>query len=648
MKTRPAYRPEIDGLRAIAVIAVIIYHAEFVLGKTAMLPGGFLGVDVFFVLSGYLITRLILAELANKSFSFSSFYMRRARRLLPILFLVIASCLVVGWFIMMPPAFAELSGSAFTAMFFGANFWFWLEDDYWASASQIKPLLHTWSLAVEEQFYLIFPPLLIALHRWARRYILVIFAGLAVLSFAIAVYSAAAQPKFGFYLLPARFWEILCGALLAILPQRTSQMPQAFANFCALTGLALIGASFALLSNTTPHPSYPAIAAVAGTMLVVWHARPGTQIAKLLSFSPLVYIGLLSYSLYLWHFPAFAFGRIINPDPSIAEKLLWLAGAVLISIFGYHLVENPMRRRQITPRALLPIFAGCALAISIPSMVIFSTGGAPHRLGLSAADTGRDEFVNAGKSCHEYKEPCTNMGTRTDGPHFVLVGDSLAGALSGSLASRLLKYGRYSQFTTGACPHIVGLTIDTRPENFNKYCQKLAAEFRNFVLNNSDLTIIHLAHYNFWLGGDETAPGAKVSAVGADPSQFIREALMEWRRNGHRVIFVLQPPEFPHNFDAPYLGLDKAKSLLELRYPDEPVQAAIERSAPVKEMLAPIENPDFFVFDSLPIFCTDDKCRAVAEQKILYTDGQHLSVNGSRLFADAFVDWLASTIPSQE
>ena len=225
------YRPEIDGLRAIAVFAVILYHAEFNFGSYNPFKGGFIGVDVFFVISGYLITSILLREMSEGKFNFTRFYERRARRILPALFTVMSASLPFAYYTMLPKAVIEYAGSILSVLAFGSNIWFWREDSYWAAPSALKPFLHTWSLSVEEQFYVFFPIILLLLYKFAQRYITAIFAFGFLFSLLLSHFGSAYFPKATFFLLPTRAWELLAGVVLAKIEIEEGRMGRPFLDF---------------------------------------------------------------------------------------------------------------------------------------------------------------------------------------------------------------------------------------------------------------------------------------------------------------------------------------------------------------------------------------------------------------------------------
>ena len=291
-------RPEIDGLRAIAVVPVILFHAGLTL-----LPGGYVGVDVFFVISGYLITGLLLLDLDAGRYSLAQFYERRARRILPALFVVVAVTLPLGFAVMLPGQFRDLSESVVTVILFLSNLYFLTQIDYFAPDAALQPLLHTWSLAVEGQFYLAFPALLALLWRAGRGRTIWVLAGLALASLALADWGGRENPARSFFFTGTRIWELLAGSLAAIAGHGRVLRGN---DRAAMAGLAMIAASMLLFDPSTPVPGLPALLPVSGTIAVLCFATAGTRTARLLSWHPVVVVGLVSYSAYLWHHPLFA------------------------------------------------------------------------------------------------------------------------------------------------------------------------------------------------------------------------------------------------------------------------------------------------------------------------------------------------------
>ncbi len=332
------YRREIDGLRAGAVLPVILFHAGF-----SIFSGGYVGVDVFFVISGYLITSIIIGDLRNGRFTIAGFYERRARRILPALFFVMLCCIPFAWTLMLPAQLADFTKSLIAVSLFGSNILFGGQDGYFGPEAQ--PLLHTWSLAVEEQYYIVFPLLLMGLWRYRRNRILTVIIALAALSLLVAELGWRINPKANFYFTPSRIWELLAGALCAFAP---APRPGLRSNLLSGLGLALIVGAILHFDESLPFPSLYTVIPVAGSALIILFAAEQTWTARLLSIRPLVGIGLISYSAYLWHQPLFAFARLSSVEPPGTVLLLSLAAASLaLAYLSWRFVEQPFRRGPV-------------------------------------------------------------------------------------------------------------------------------------------------------------------------------------------------------------------------------------------------------------------------------------------------------------
>lgn len=365
------YRREIDGLRAIAVLPVILFHAG-----VPGVPGGFFGVDIFFVISGYLITTIIIEQIGQGTFSILSFYERRARRILPALFLVVGVCIPAAWHWMTPLELRAFAGSVVSILFFSSNILFYREHGYFEAASELKPLLHTWSLAVEEQFYLFFPPVILLLARLGWRWTSIAVVGAAAVSLTLAAMFATTHPAAAFFLLPARAWELLAGAIVALALRRPmtatllSAVPRPGREAMTLLGLALIAHAVLGYDPADPFPALTAAYPVAGACLVILFAAPAvagapsTFGARLLSVGPMVGIGLISYSLYLWHQPLLAFTRIATDTPLGLEVRLGLVAATIgLAYFTWRFVERPFRDAGKVPPPMIWRTAGALAGI---------------------------------------------------------------------------------------------------------------------------------------------------------------------------------------------------------------------------------------------------------------------------------------------
>ncbi len=359
------YRAEIDGLRALAVIPVIFFHAGF-----EFFGGGFIGVDVFFVISGYLITSIIISEMSEQGFSLINFYERRARRLIPALFFVMAVCIPFSYALLIPSDLKNFGQSLIAVSTFSSNILFWIESGYFDSAAELKPLLHTWSLAIEEQYYLLFPIFIILTWRLGIRWIIILLFFIFILSLGLANWGAFNKPSASFYLLPTRGWELLIGVFIAFYLKYNSGFKSHSTNqIISMLGILMIIYSIITFDHSTPFPSFYALIPTIGTAFLIFSATPKTIVYKVLSQKFIVGVGLISYSTYLWHQPILAFAR----HKSFEEMTsLALFGLCILSFFtgwlSWRFVEKPFRHSNKISRSY--VFKG-----TITGIIIFSSIG---------------------------------------------------------------------------------------------------------------------------------------------------------------------------------------------------------------------------------------------------------------------------------
>lgn len=394
------YRREIDGLRALAVLPVIFFHAGF-----DAFSGGFVGVDVFFVISGYLITSIILAEMQAGTFSLVKFYERRVRRILPALFFVMAICLPLAWVWLLPSDMKDFSSSLMAVSTFSSNILFWKESGYFDSAAELKPLLHTWSLAVEEQYYVLFPLFLMLTWRFGQRWVVGLLIVVAIISLSVAEWKVFVAPMTTFFLLPTRGWELLLGAFIAFyLIKRNIEDPHRHvAAMCSFAGLAMILYAVFFFNSKTPVPGIYALIPTIGAALIILYATPQTLTGKILGSRLFVSIGLVSYSAYLWHQPLFAFARHASlTEPSVPLLILLSISSLILAYFSWRFVEQPFRRKGYISRKAVFVFAISTSLLFIGlGLLGYSTQGFESRYdesdrylgGIRKADAG--EYVGA-------------------------------------------------------------------------------------------------------------------------------------------------------------------------------------------------------------------------------------------------------------
>jgi peptidoglycan/LPS O-acetylase OafA/YrhL len=387
------YRSEVDGLRAVAVAPVVLFHGGF-----AAFSGGFVGVDVFFVISGYLITTIVLRDIAAGTFSIARFYERRIRRILPALFLVMAACIPPAWFLLAPNDMADFAESIAAVLACSSNILFWSESGYFDTAGELKPLLHTWSLAVEEQYYILFPPLLALLARFGHRAVQGTLALFATASLALAQWGACAQPDAAFFLLPTRAWELLVGALVAVHaarhgPPAVSSVGSTIAGFA---GLAMIVAAVFGFDPSTPTPGFSTLLPTLGAALVIRFSHSAGGVGRLLSFGPVVGLGVISYSVYLWHQPLFAFAKHMSLDaPGAAVRAALSLTAVVLGYLSWRYVEQPFRDRTLVGRSTLLRCGAAAAAILLGfGLAGFASHGFPDRGRFSRPVIASYDFDN--------------------------------------------------------------------------------------------------------------------------------------------------------------------------------------------------------------------------------------------------------------
>jgi len=431
------HRPEIDGLRAIAVLVVALYHGG--LGFS----GGYVGVDVFFVISGYLITSLIWKDLEAGTFTFSHFWERRARRIVPAMVVVVAATIAIGCIFLFPVDLQSLGRATASQSIFAANFNYWQEAGYFGGAAEEKPLVHTWSLAVEEQFYLFMPFIAWGAFRGrrtrTRRGAMALFSGLLALSLGLGVYGVSRFPSAAFYLLPTRAWELLSGAVLALAPPAIGFLrSRLLKESAALLGLASILVASLAYTPSTRFPGAAALLPCAGAWLVIWANGRSSEdeglplVGRLLSARPVVFIGLVSYSFYLWHWPFLTFIRYISIDsPPAYVRLLAIIAGFLCAILSWKFIEKPFREKRIASGRSIFVFAALGLlALFACGISIYKASGLPGRFPAAVVEyaNAKDDLsfrINLDMKSAERGE-LTPLGGPSAAPSWLIWGDSHA------------------------------------------------------------------------------------------------------------------------------------------------------------------------------------------------------------------------------
>lgn len=634
------YRPEIDGLRAIAVISVILFHASI-----PGFQGGFVGVDIFFVISGYLITTLILNDLRDGKFSLLNFWERRARRILPPLIAILAISIPFAWHFMLPAELKDYGQSLVAVAFFSANILFWRENSYFAGPADEKPLLHTWSLAVEEQFYLLFPLLLLLIWRQHRFWLWV--GMLALISFVASDWATQFAPNAGFFLLPFRAWELLAGSLAAI--WLSGQTRPVKSDAMVALGIILIAVSMLTLSGASAFPGRAALLPVAGTLLIILFAQGNSTLRKALSHRLIVGVGLISYSLYLWHQPIFAFLRLRNfghLDPAHVLFSLPIIGFLAWASWKY--IEQPWRRPSARRSVL---FSTMAVSLSVfvgIGVTLHLANGAPGRLPAPALQQ-LARIETGGMPCHDVDHAAylklgqfCRLGDPDAPVTMLLLGDSHAGHLAASLDAFGRANGQaFGSLTASWCTPLLGMETDA-PSRGTECDELMQAGWAQLdATPQIELVILAAQWTNFTTGGRfGVAPVAYFDAesnyvsIAQNPSVFTRATKRtadRLRLIGRRVVIVGPVPEYEIHMPKELARvLWRQKKIPDNQFLSKTLYES--RAASVNTIFSTSDPIFTALVDPGKIFCVLGTCRVAGpDGEPYYRDPSHLSEAGADL-----------------
>jgi len=663
------YRPEIDGLRAIALISVVLFHAGF-----GTFSGGFIGVDIFFVISGYLITLIILTEKKSGKFSLKIFYERRARRILPALIFIIILCIPTAYFFLLPKDFRNFSQSLVSISFFSSNILFWQESNYFDIASELKPLLHTWSLSIEAQFYIIFSLLILFIWRLKKIYILSILILLAITSLLLSQLGSYYEPKANFFLLPTRWWELSFGIFIAFYLFRKKKITSHIKNeFLGILGLALILYSIFTYSKNTPTPSIYTLVPIIGTSLIILFSNPKTIVGKILSNKFLVSIGLISYSAYLWHYPIFVFARHMNfEDLTILEYTLLTLISLILAYFSFKFIETPFRKKNFITQKKVFIFS------IIFSVFTFLIGFMGHYKIINKQDIifGWLNKKNVPEIFKGIKLNGTNCSSRDplnacllgdlNAPlRIVISGDSHARALTEIANIESYNYNyNLIDLTASGCPFLINLNLYINNVE-HKNCNKKYQEKRMDLLKKikPSIVILHsrFAHYTGRGGFNNSIGGVEFSdyyymarkkgeTLEERDKHFLKsfeETVHEIKKAGHKVIIIGNIP--PTGWDPIYrlyrienFKIGKTfKERLDLM--NVPIDAVNNYHKLTDDFIKLIikKNKDVIFLDPKSLFCKKHICFSITNNSILYSDNNHLSTEGEKMLFEEILNLIS-------
>jgi peptidoglycan/LPS O-acetylase OafA/YrhL len=652
-----SYRPEIDGLRALAVLPVMLFHAGF-----ALFSGGFVGVDVFFVISGYLITAIILSELQAGRFSLVNFYERRARRILPALCVMMLVCVPLAWHWLDPQDLKSFAKSLIAVPLFSSNVLFWRETGYFDTGVDLKPLLHTWTLAVEEQYYVFFPLLLMAGWRLGRRWIVALLAVLAVASLALAQHGAEADSSAAFYLLHARAWELLVGSFIAFYfnARRAVEVPASapfLRQLAALAGIGLIAYGVFGFDHSTVFPGLNALVPTLGAALVILFAQRNTWVGQLLATRPLVAVGLISYSAYLWHQPVFAFARnasLVAPAPVVMLGLTGLS--LVLAWLSWRFVERAFRDRKQVSRAQIFRFGALASVLFIGlGLTGFINNGFANRFHVDPAVMTAFDDPDIRASCDVNYDGngwgidfCFFGTSKAQATAQVAVfGDSHSEALLPAFDSAGKRLGvSIAHLGVGGCPPLLG--VDVVVGNYGPgACANLAQRQYDYVKRNGIKKVILVSRWTLYTDGDydherltgyflvnHDSQARSKEASRAVFAKALETTIDAYRALGTEVMVVAQVPQQLANPKNLYyrLARDGSESEAQKLATVDALSVSLEKHQQLQQFTRGLFEVDAQQGRIQLVTLDDALCRGqsclIGDQDSWYKDYNHLSAKG--------------------
>lgn len=660
-----SYRPEIDVLRAIAVFAVIIYHANITLFNTQIIKGGFIGVDIFFVISGYLIAAIILNEIkTTNNFSFKIFYEQRIRRILPLIFIVIIFSLPFSYFFLLPNSFKEYCKSIISSIFFFSNYYYYFSGNiYGAVSSWLKPFLHTWSLSVEIQFYILFPIFLLLVAKLFKKieFTIIIFI---IISLLIAIYLSKSYPSFNFYFIFSRFFEFFLGSLAALLELNKRfvkiKSSKFISNTLTIFGFLLIFYALIYFNDHMLLPSFKTFIPIFGIFLIIFFYNNNKLFNKIITNKLFIFFGLISYSLYLWHFPIFSFLRIIElfPEKNLL-KILLIFLILIISIISFYLIEKPFRNKKIISlKNLIIFFIFSLIVILIFGIYVLKEDKLKNRF---------PKFLQNNLKSHKVVYNTKGI----IGNDVVLIGDSHALAIQFHLNNELKKinYNHYG-FETPLYLNNFNL-VDRKTKNIDQDFIKKNSSISEFLKNKKDLIVIIHSRFSIRIletlfdneeGGSEflkegdkfvgsyLQPFFTETSSQSEREKYLTEGIVSTINSildlGHKIILVYPVPEVGFNVSQKIIN-NNSKYLEKLKMRDDEIinystdyNVYKKRNKKIFEIFDRIKNNNLYRVYPHNYFCdTILKNRCVTNNKdiLFYYDSDHLSLDGSKFVVDDIV-----------
>ena len=668
--SHPKYRPDIDGLRAIAVLSVVAFHAF-----PSWVRGGFIGVDVFFVISGYLISTIIFENLDKGTFSFSEFYSRRIRRIFPALLLVLIACFAFGWFALLADEYKQLGKHIAAGAGFISNFILWNEAGYFDNSAETKPLLHLWSLGIEEQFYIVWPLLL--WFAWKRKFnLLTLIIIVAVTAFILNLKGVKQDMIATFYSPQTRFWELLSGSLLAwftlykkdafsdinskidvwlsriVYSEKQDNDGRALSNVLSFVGLLLLLYGFLRINKELSFPGKWALVPVLGAVLIITAGSNAWINRKILSNKIAVWFGLISFPLYLWHWPILSFARIVESE--VPSRNIRIAAAVLSIVLAwltYKLVERPLRFGYYS-KVKVALLVILMTIVGYVGYNTFERDGLPFRkalLGVSAPiERLGEDNVDLHKLCLDYYGISDNIRYcrvsiyDSKRPHIALIGDSHAASLYSGLSNHLMKNKEGLLLIGGRL--FVDVATYSEGNQFEIGVYKGGILATNFVAKQREIdTVIMVSRGGAYINSNSNYYLISEPAIKDRKKIFeigMRKTLDLMVVNKKKIIFVLDNPDI--GFD-PEKCQDKRPLTTKREFDCSIPRAQFDaRQKDYRELVLEVlkDYPSVILFDQAAYLCGEISCKFKDYSSVLYGDGNHLSVRGSEFMATKLIDVL--------
>lgn len=634
------YRPDIDGLRAFAVFLVIGFHAF-----PGMVSGGFIGVDIFFVISGYLISNILYRGLDSKKFTFTDFYSRRIRRIFPPLIPVFLFCLIFGWFNLLPDEYAQLGAHIAGGVLFISNLILWNEVGYFDVAAEVKPLLHLWSLGIEEQFYVIWPLFLFIFWRWKKTLILFVIL-ITLLMFLSNVLEIRSSPGSVFYLPQYRFWELLIGGLLAYFQRNSNKGIECYikrnSSKISVFGLILIITALLLLSKENRFPGWWALLPTIGTALIIGSGSSAWINKNILAFKPIVYLGLISYSLYLWHWPLLSFLYIADgPVPRLTYKIIAIVLAILLAIGSFHLIEKPIRMRTKRSKTVITSII-IMILIGLTGLLIYFNSGFPKRLPEKFVTISEQfkRIPSGTPDCIQKFFGGGNSYCRISDinvkPTVVIIGDSHAAHFYWGLKEYYDRKGEnIINLGAGGCPPFMTIVGASHPGIDQIDCSWYPKAFERIINDDNIKTVILAFHHSEYFR-DDIQIHYKPTNNQLSNFEKAQEALIDTintlEKNGKKVVLIYDLPDINIDIKQCFQVRPYEKNRKPCAINDETFKGDMTQYSQLIRKI--LNTTNVTVFDTRPYIYGNFPIDH--DGLPTYIDKTHLTIRGSKFFADKF------------